>query len=92
MRAIKKARIFIEKNPESESAKLLARLVLALEKESVFSIADLYTLDFESFKLALNLLDEWRLDRYYAGKGRLFDLSYQMKSGQTPAPELGSQH
>lgn len=85
MRAVKKARLFIAKQPESESAKLLARLVLALESETVFSVSDLYRLDYESFKLALNLLDEWRLDRYYAGKGRLFDLSVQLGTLQAAA-------
>ena len=85
MRAVKKARLFIAKKPDSESAQLLARLVLALESETAFSEADLYRLDYDSFKLALNLLDEWRLDRYYAGKGRLFDLSVQLGTLQTSA-------
>jgi hypothetical protein len=85
MRAVKKARLFIANKPESDSAKLLARLVLALESETEFSVADLYRLDYDSFKLALHLLDEWRLDRYYAGKGRLFDLSVQLGSLQSAA-------
>lgn len=91
MRAVKKARQFIAKDPQVESAKLLARLVLALESESQFSVADLYRLDYDSFKLALSLLDEWRLDRYYAGKGRLFDLSLQVES-LPPSTETNSKH
>lgn len=78
MRAIKLTRQFIERKPDSEAAKLLARLVVALESESLFPIADLYRLDYDQFKLAMSLLDQWRLDQYYAGKGRLFDISMQV--------------
>jgi hypothetical protein len=82
MRAIKEARKFIEKSPTNPNAQMLSRLVLALEAEGDFSLADLYTLDFDSFGLALKILDEWRLDRYYAGKARLFDLSVQIVEQQ----------
>ena len=77
MRANKEIRKFIEATPDAQSAQLLARLVLALETEVDFPISDIYKLDFEQFNLALKLLHEWRLDRYYAGKGRLFDVSMQ---------------
>ncbi len=77
MRAIKEARKFIEQEPDNPSAQTLSRLVLALESEADFPISDIYKLDFERFALALKILDEWRLDRYYAGKARLFDVSLQ---------------
>ena len=79
MRAIKLTRQFIEREPDSPSAKLLARLVVSLESESLFPIADLYRLEYDHFKLAMSLLDQWRLDQYYAGKGRLFDISMQLQ-------------
>jgi hypothetical protein len=78
MHAIKEARKLIQKDPDTLSAKTLARLVLALESEADFPIADIYKLDYDSFALALKILDEWRLDRYASGKVRLFDLSLQM--------------
>lgn len=78
MKAIKEARKFIEKTPAHPSARTLARLVLALESEVDFPITDLYALDMDRFTLALEILREWRLDRYYAGKARLFDISLQM--------------
>jgi hypothetical protein len=78
MNAIKEARKFIEKNPSHSSARTLSRLVLALESEEDFPITDLYALDMDRFTLALEILREWRLDRYYAGKARLFDISLQM--------------
>ncbi|MDO5693162.1 MAG: hypothetical protein Q4G70_11935 [Pseudomonadota bacterium] len=78
MRAIKEARKYIERKPENDDAKTLSRLVLALESEIDFPITDLYKLDIARFKLALEILDEWRLDRHYASKARLFDVSMQM--------------
>ncbi|MFT3779706.1 MAG: hypothetical protein QM772_15795 [Ottowia sp.] len=78
MRAIKEARKFIERQPNDANAKTLSRLVLALESEASFPITDLYLLDADKFKLAMEILDEWRLDRHYASKVRLFDISMQL--------------
>jgi len=77
MHAIKEARKFIAKDPANPSAQTLARLVLALESEAAFPIADIYELDLDRFNLAIEILHEWRLDRYYAGKAKLFDISMQ---------------
>lgn len=82
MNAIKSARKFISANPEDPSAKILARLVLALEAEHSFELVELYRLDFDRFDLAIDILKEWRLDRYYAGKSKLFDLSLQLNEMQ----------
>ena len=82
MNAIKSARKFISANPEDPSAKILARLVLALEAEHSFELVELYRHDFDRFDLAIDILKEWRLDRYYAGKSKLFDLSLQLNEMQ----------
>lgn len=79
MNAIKRARRYIEQSPNESAAAVLARLVLALEEsEHGFELSDLYELDLEHFDLAIDILKEWRLDRYYAGKAKLFDISLQM--------------
>ena len=78
MNAIKAARRFIETDSSNESAKILARLVLALESERSFELVTLYELDYKSFQLAIDILKEWRLDRYYASKSKLFDISLQV--------------
>ena len=78
MNAIKEARRFIERQPDHPSARVLSRLVLALETSHSFELVTLYELDYERFQLALDILREWRLDRYYAGKAKLFDLSVQV--------------
>ena len=80
MNAIKSARKFIVANPASESARTLAQLVLSLESETHFQIADLYKLELETFEIAIDILKEWRIDRYYAGKAKLFDLSLQISA------------
>lgn len=80
MHAIKKARKLIEHNPSDSSAKTLSRLVLALESEGEFVIEDIYQLDMAYFDLALEILREWRLDRYFAGKAKLFDMAMQVGS------------
>jgi flagellar biosynthesis/type III secretory pathway protein FliH len=78
MNAIKLARRFIETDPTNDSAQILARLVLALESERSFELITLYQLDYKSFQLAMDILKEWRLDRYYASKSKLYDLSVQI--------------
>jgi hypothetical protein len=77
MHAIKEARKLIQRNPTDPASQTLSRLVLSLESEADFRIADIYHLDYESFALALKILAEWRLDRYCLGKVRLFDISMQ---------------
>jgi hypothetical protein len=52
--------------------------VVALESESPMAITNLYKLGYDEFKLALEILEEWRLDRYYTSKVRLLDLSVQL--------------
>lgn len=79
MLALKKARKLIEKQPDSAAAKTLSALVVALETDKPFVLGGLYLLNYDDFGLALELMAEWRLDRYYARKGRLLDLSVQVE-------------
>ena len=78
MNAIKTARKSIEAEPWSGPSRTLARLVLALESEGSFDVADLDTLPPQSFALALKIVQEWRRNRRYVGKAKLFDLSLQV--------------
>ena len=73
MHAIKQVRDYIEKHPASENGRALAQFAEALSEEREFSLAGLYQLNYETFELAIDLLKDWRLDRYYAGETRLFD-------------------
>jgi hypothetical protein len=75
MNAIKSIRKHLEKHPDAPSSKALARLVAALAEERTYSLAELYEMDYQAFEMALDLLKDWRLDRYYAARLKLFDFA-----------------
>jgi hypothetical protein len=77
MNSLKDARRRIERDPQALSSRALASMVLALQLETSFDVGSLYDLDYETFELAMSILQEWRLDRYYARKLKLFDISLQ---------------
>ena len=78
MNEIKKARRLIEADPHTDAAKTLAALVRALESDEKFDLGALYKLNFDNFNLAIDVMKEWRLDRYFSGKAKLHDLSVQV--------------
>jgi hypothetical protein len=78
MQALKKARKLIEKKPEKPSALVLSQLILALESSSPFNLSELYQMDYDDVLLAMDVIKDWRLDRYYATKAVLLDLSMQI--------------
>ena len=78
MQALKKARKLIENKPQKTSSQVFSKLILALESESMFNLADLYQLDFDDFSLAMDIMKDWRLDGYYTTKAVLLDLSMQI--------------
>lgn len=73
MNAIKKVRKYLQAHPQAEASRVLARLAAALAEEQPFPLGELYALDVEPFELAMELMRDWRLDRYYASRIRLFD-------------------
>jgi hypothetical protein len=75
MKAIKKIRRHIIEQPDARQSRTLVRLVLALESEQEFRLQELYELDHNLFRVALDLIEEWRLDRYYTSKGQLLDIA-----------------
>jgi hypothetical protein len=79
MLAIKKARKFIQTKPSDPASQTLSSLVLALESCGNIAVKSLYELDNDKFELALEILSEWRLDRHYASKLRLLDVSAQVQ-------------
>jgi len=83
MLAIKKARKIIASDPSSKTSQTLSNLVYSLESDQNFNLSELYALDIKDFSLAMDILQEWRLDRYYVGKSKLFDISYQIKKLQS---------
>ena len=75
MRAIKKIKKFIEHSPDSTTGLVYSRLILALESEQDFHIRELYKLNAHDFELAIELMKDWRVDRFYIGKAKAFDMA-----------------
>jgi hypothetical protein len=73
MNAIKKVRRYMERHPGAAESVVLARLAASLNDEREFRLKDLYELDLEAFDLAVELMNDWRLDRYYAAQMNLLD-------------------
>jgi len=73
LHAIKQVRDYIQKHPASENGRALAQLVRALAEDREIPVPDLYRLSYEEFELAIDLLKDWRLDRYYAAEIKLLD-------------------
>lgn len=88
MNAIKEVRKYLLEHPRSPSSQILLRLTKTLGEESDFPLGDLYELDQEAFDLALELMRDWRLDRYYAARIRLFDV---VLSDVVHGSEIGNQ-
>ena len=78
MRAIKKARKLIEKDPNSQVATTLSKLILSLETGREFSFLPMYELSINDFDLAIEVIKDWRLDRYYEGKVKALDIALQV--------------
>ena len=90
MNAIKEAKKRIARDPFTPSAKTLADLVLALESGDPYQLERLYVLGLEDFDLAVQILKEWRLDRYYAGKAKLYDVALQVQGLSGPAAPVAA--
>jgi hypothetical protein len=77
MRAVKKIKNIIEQNSQDPASQIFSKLISSLAEEADFALKDLYLLDAKEFQLAMDILHEWRLDRYYMGKAKIFDVAQQ---------------
>lgn len=77
MRAIKQARKIIVNDPFSEIGKTLTLLILSLETETDFSLKKIYNLSMDDFELVIEVMKDWRLDRYYEGKAKAISTALQ---------------
>ncbi len=67
MNALEQAREFIARDAAHPHALAMTTLIEALQAEGPFDLGALYQLDIECFELALRMLRDWRLQRYYLG-------------------------
>jgi hypothetical protein len=68
MDAIRKVHRYIKQHPRTPESLALAGLAAYLSDEREFPLGDLYRLDKAAFDLAIELIRDWRLDRYYAAE------------------------
>lgn len=73
MNAIKRVRRYMQAHPKADASRVLAHLAACLADERAFPLSELYGLDMEAFDLAIELMRDWRLDRYYAARLKLLD-------------------
>ncbi len=73
MNNIKEVAKYVAANPNSVDTPALLELAIALETGSEYSFSKLYELDHEAFRLAMGMIDDWRLDRHYLSKLTLLD-------------------
>jgi hypothetical protein len=79
MSAIREARKINANDPGSRDARIFSYLIIALEMGHEFLLSELYKLDYDTFKLALRVMDEWRNDRFFRSKVKLYDFAWQIK-------------
>lgn len=65
--AIVQAERVIRATPQAPASAALARLLEALHSETSFELGELYALSSSDFELALRVLADWRLQRYWRG-------------------------
>jgi hypothetical protein len=80
MRSIKKVKKFIEESPDSFEGITFSKLILSLESGVEFPVKELYKLNSHEFELAMNLMKDWRIDRFYIGKAKAFDAATHAKN------------
>jgi hypothetical protein len=71
MNNLKKIEKRILKSPDEHASQVFRELVKALDQKSDFTLATIYDLDYDDFQLALDVLKDWRLDRYAKTRERL---------------------
>lgn len=81
MNALKQLEKHLKKGSADSSNPIFERLIKALCLKKKFDLAELYELNYEDFELALEIIKDWRLDRYTKTKDRLKEM-YQI-SGAT---------
>lgn len=91
MNAMKEAAKLIAFNPQAQHSLTLGDLIIALEAGESFALDRLYALDLEAFNLGVKIIEEWRIDRYYARRGKLLDMAVAARElmAQSDNPSQG---
>ena len=92
MRTIERARWLLSRDPHGPSVRVLQKLLHALETGGDFNIAELACLPHDRYELALDVLRDWRKDRYHLTGANLAvarqrGLEPALQNGKAIAPE-----
>lgn len=71
MNNLKKIEKRILKNPDEPASQVFMNLIKALDQKLDFNLTVIYDLDYDDFQLVLEVLKDWRLDRYAKTRKRL---------------------
>lgn len=71
MNNLKKIEKRILKNPDEPASQVFRELIKSLDQKQAFNLVTIYDLDYDDFQLALDVLKDWRLDRYAKTRKRL---------------------
>ncbi len=71
MNNLKKIEKRILKTPDDPASQVFRELIKALDQKSDFSLSTIYDLDYDDFQLILEVMKDWRLDRYAKTRKRL---------------------
>lgn len=71
MNNLKKIERRILKSPDEAASQIFVELIKALDQKQAFNLAAIYNLDYDDFQLILDVLKDWRLDRYAKTRKRL---------------------
>ena len=71
MNNLKKIEKRILKNPDEPASQVFIELIKSLDQKLDFSLTTIYDLDYDDFQLVLEVLKDWRLDRYAKTRKRL---------------------
>lgn len=64
MRELEIARSRIRQSPHGDVERILQKVIVALETNASIGVADIYALDYDNFSLVMDMLRNWRLQRY----------------------------
>lgn len=73
MYSIQRLENYLNNGASPATSRELSRLVRALREEREYPLSSLYQIDYQAFELAIDVLRDWRVDRYYAKETRLLD-------------------
>lgn len=65
----------IRLQPESDIAQIFSRLIVSLESDEPLKLQEIYSMPFDDFKLAIEIIRDWRVERYYKSKMKVLDTS-----------------